>query len=99
MKWADIPDSVKLTGVILAAASAVSGFAFTTFQTIEAAEYQQQTQAVELRAWRLQEIERQIKVLEFQLLSDDLTEAQKEFLRKEVQRLEKEKECVREGKC
>ncbi len=97
--WKEIPDTVKLAGVTLTCLGAVLGFAYGEFQTIEAAEFQQQTQAIELRAWRLQEIERQIKAMEFQLLSTELSDSQREFLRKEIERLEEEKKCIREGKC
>lgn len=98
MKWSDIPDIWQNTLIVCVAASAVIGFGFRTFQTIEAAEYQQQTQATETRAGRIDEIRRDIDDKRYQLLATNLNDAQREYLNARIRDLENKIACIQSGR-
>ena len=99
MKWSDVPATWQNTVIVCAAIAAVMGFGFRTFQTIEAAEYQQQSQAQEFRSWRESDIDAQIAQYRYQLLSTQLTAAQREWILAEIRRLEEQLKCIRAGQC
>lgn len=98
MKWDDIPVSAKMTAAVVAGVLSVMGY-LSTYQTdAEAQQYQQQHNS-QLINVRVQQIEQLISQYRYQLLSANLTPAQREWLLQEIARLEGEKKCIRAGTC
>ena len=96
--WNDIPASAKLSAGVVVAVFSLMGY-LTTYQTdVEAQTYQLQHES-ELVRNRVSEIERDISSLRYRLLSEKLSDEQRQFLDGEVQRLEAEKQCIIERKC
>lgn len=98
MKWSDIPDSIKLSMTIIACVFGVVGY-LTTFQTDAEAQAYQQQHAQELSRVRIQMIEQRIQEYRYQLLSSKLSPEQRAWIYKELERLEKQIECIRAGTC
>lgn len=96
--WGDIPVSAKMAGGIVAAVFAVLAY-LSSYQTdAEAQAYQQQHES-QLINVRVQQIEQLISQYRYQLLSSNLSPAQREWLLQEIARLEAQKRCVIERKC
>lgn len=91
MKWADIPMAAKMTTAAVVTIMSVVGY-LSTFQTeAEAAEMEQRI-SKELKNIRIDEIENQIDLYEFQKLNEDLSQAKVEWLDKQIDKLEKKKD-------
>ena len=98
MKWSDIPDAAKISVGVVVGVVAVMGY-LTTYQTdLEADDYRNQHQS-ELVNIRVQQIEQNISGYRYQLLSTQLTPAQREWILLEIRRLEDLLNCIRERNC
>ena len=97
-KWDDIPAALKMTGGALVGVMAMMAY-LTTYQSdAEAQQYQQQSQQ-QIALFRVQDLENQIAQYRYQLLSSELTPQQREWIQTEIQRLERDIACIRNGTC
>jgi uncharacterized small protein (DUF1192 family) len=98
MKWDDIPVAVKMTSGAVAAV--LMFFAYmTTYQTdVEAQAYQNEN-AQQLVLFRVQQIEAMIAQYRYQLLSAELTDEQREWIKDEIERLTNEINCIHARQC
>ena len=98
MKWSDIPDTAKLSAVVVSGVLAIMGY-LTTYQSdAEAQQYQVQHHS-ELVAVRIQNLEATIAGYRYQLLSTELTPAQREWIVQEIKKLDDLLACIRAGQC
>jgi hypothetical protein len=89
--WKDIPVAVKLGIGGVMTCMALVGY-LSTYQTdVEAQNYQQYNNK-QVALFRVQQAEEQI-------LSGDLTAAQREWILAEIHRLEVQIACIRNGTC
>lgn len=97
MKWSDIPTAAKMATSSVVVIMAAVGY-LTTFQTdAEAAEMEQRV-TKKLDQIRIDDLEAQIALYEFQKLSDDLSPPKIEWLDKQIEKLEKKKAKLEEAK-
>ena len=96
--WKDIPDAVKLTGAVLIAWGGLTAY-LTSYQTDAEAQAYQSQNAEQIALFRVQQIEAMIAQYRYQLLSTELTPAQREWILTEIRRLEGEINCIRNGTC
>lgn len=98
MKWADIPVVVKAGVACIVATMAFVGY-MSTYQTdAEAGQYREQ-HGQELQRVRIQQVEDRIAEYEYRLLSQNLNPQEREWLQRQIKKLEAQKECIRNGKC
>lgn len=96
MKWADIPVAAKMATASVVVIMSVLGY-LTTFQTdAEAAEMERRV-SKQLDQIRIDDLEAQISLYEFQKLSDDLSPAKVEWLDRQIEKLEKNKAKLEEA--
>jgi hypothetical protein len=98
MKWADIPDSVKLAATLVGGIMFMLGY-LTTYQTDAEAQAYQDANAYAISQFRVQEIETQIAAYRFQLLSADLTPEERAWILQEIERLTAKITCIQQGQC
>ena len=98
IKWSDIPNAVKIVIPTVAVIMSVVSY-MTTFQTdAEAAEMEKRI-TKEVQSSRVDDIEAQIDLYEFQLLDEKLSESKKEWIKRKIADLKAKRECIREGTC
>jgi len=99
VKWSDIPVAAKMATASVVVIFSVLAFLFTTFQTdAEAAQYQQQN-TQEISRFRVQNLEAQIEELRYKIKFTKPPPDEAEWMREQIERLEKKIECIRAGEC
>jgi len=98
IKWADIPAAAKMTVATVMAVMGILGY-LTTYQTDVEAQAYQQAHNQQLALIRVQEIETQTAQYRYQLLSNQLTLEQRNWIITEIRRLEALIACIRAGTC
>ena len=98
IKWADIPTAAKMSATAVVAVMGILGY-LTTYQSDVEAQAYQQAHNQQLALIRVQEIETQIRQYQYQLLSSQLTPAQRDWIINEIRRLEALIACIRVGTC
>ena len=94
----DIPAAWKFGTGGLAAVLTMMAY-LSTYQTdLEAQQYQQYANS-QVAQLRVQQAEQQIAGYRYQLLSAILTPQQREWILKEIERLEVQIACIRAGTC
>ena len=98
MKWDDIPTAAKMpTSIVIVIMSLLAYM--STYQTKAEAQSYQNENAQQLVLFRVQQIETVIAGYRYRLLSEKLSDEQREWLKDEIDRLEREIKCIQEGKC
>lgn len=113
MKWQELPGMGQMMASVITSLVVIGGAAiaaYSHFQTddealsahteirTEFSEYRK-AHASELNKFRIQQIEQQIANYRYQLLSNELDDRQREWIRQEIERLEQQKACIRNGRC
>jgi len=98
MKWADIPLAAKMAVTSVAVIVGIMGY-LTTYQTDAEAQQYQKQHGEQLSLSRVQQLEVIIEQYRYQLLSADLSAAQREWIVDEINRLNKQIACIRAGTC
>ena len=109
IKWTDIPDRVKNWGGAFLTLVAVSGVLFawgSLLQTdAEAQEHvndfhsYQQQQINSDKNDRVDRVQEQIRRIDFQLLSKELTDVEREYLKNQRQDLKDKEKCIQDNTC
>ena len=109
IKWTDIPDRVKNWGGAFLTLVAVSGVLFawgSLLQTdAEAQEHvndfhsYQQQQLTSDKNDRVDRVQEQIRRIDFQLLSNELTDVEREYLKNQRQDLKDKEKCIQDNTC
>ena len=113
MKWSELSKKVQtlaiITGSVTALAATAYG-AYSHFQTdaeanashsaIRTVVAQNQQQQIDVfKEDRLDRHQREISRIEYQLLSDELTDKQREYLKRKIEELRELIKCIRQDKC
>ena len=98
IKWADIPTAAKMSATAVVAVMGILGY-LTTYQSDAEAQNYQQAHNQQLALIRVQEIETQTAQYRYQLLSNQLTPEQRNWIVTEIRRLEALIACIRAGTC
>jgi peptidoglycan hydrolase CwlO-like protein len=99
VKFADIPTSIKMTVASVAVIMTTLTFLFSTFQTdVEAAEYQERNTR-EIVRFRVQDLEKQIRELEYKMEFTAPPPKEKAWMEKNIKKLEQDIEKIEEGKA
>jgi peptidoglycan hydrolase CwlO-like protein len=99
IKWNDIPAYVKLTTATVMVLFTVVTFLFATFQTdVEAAQYQEQNTR-EIVRFRVQDLEKQIRELEYKMEFTAPPVKEKLWMQKQIEKLKGEIEKIQEGRA
>jgi len=99
IKFADIHAAWKFgTGGLVVVLTVMAYLSTTYYTRVEAQNYQQ-AHNFQLAQIRVQEIETQIRQYQYQLLSSQLTPAQRDWIINEIRRLEALIACIRAGTC
>lgn len=96
--WTRIPDLVKFSSVVIGACLGMMGY-LTTYQSDAEAQTYQVQHGQQLANVRVDQIEQTIAAYRYKLLTENLTPQQREWIQKEIQRLEDKKKCIRDGTC
>ena len=98
MKYSDIPAAAKMTTASIMVIMGIISWS-TTFQTdAEAAEMEQRVSKT-LNDVRTDNIDAQISAYEFQLLDNTLSAEKREWLERQIKKLEAKKQCIQRGEC
>ena len=100
MNWSDIPAGYKIGSTGLAVVLSMMAYTATFHTDAEASElWEQHKKDIEQR--EIRQLESQISDKEFLLLDLDEEEDKRkvDFLKREIERLEAEKECIKEDDC
>lgn len=113
MKWSDLSKTVQALSATVGAIIVIGGAviaSYTHFQTASAAEKQhkdiyeeidknQKAQMARFKNDRVDRHTREIKRLEYKLLSEELTDKQMDYIRMQIKELNATIQCIREEKC
>ena len=99
IKFADIHAAWKFGTGGLVVVLAVMTYLSTTFYSRVEAQGWQQAHNQQLALIRVQDVETQIAQYRYQLLSSQLTDAQRNWINSEIRRLEALIACIRAGTC
>ena len=90
MKFSDIPASIKMTVASVAVIFTAVTFLYATFQTdVEAAQYQQQN-TEEIKRFRIQDLKKQIRELEYKMEFTQPPPKAEKWMKKQVDDLKQE---------
>lgn len=98
MKLSDIPAAWKVGSGGVVVVLAIMAYLSTYETKAEAQQYQVQ-HGQQLNLFRVQQIETQIAQYRYQLLSAQLTPAQRQWIESEIARLQAQIACIRAGQC
>jgi peptidoglycan hydrolase CwlO-like protein len=99
VKFSDIPTSIKMTVASVAVIMTAVTFLYTTFQTdAEAAQYQEQN-TQEIVRFRVQDLEKQIRELEYKMEFTSPPVKEKLWMQKNIEKLKGEIEKIQEGRA
>jgi peptidoglycan hydrolase CwlO-like protein len=99
VKFSDIPTSIKMTVASVAVIMTAVTFLYTTFQTdAEAAQYQEQN-TQEIVRFRVQDLEKQIRELEYKLEFTSPPPKEKAWMQKNIDKLKEDIDKIEAGKA